>query len=51
MSERAELHPAGADENEVTLITADGERLVPQAPKPVIAAAVIDEVERLLGGR
>ncbi len=36
-------------ENEVTLIGADGDRLVPKAPKPVIAAAVLDEVERLLG--
>ena len=35
-------------ENEVTLITADGDRLVPRAPKPVIAAAVLDEIERLL---
>ena len=38
-------------DNEVTLITADGDRLVPRAPKPVIAAAVLDEIERLLGGR
>ena len=30
-------------ENEVTLITAAGDRLVPRAPKPVIAAAVLDE--------
>lgn len=35
-------------DNEVTLITADGDRLVPRAPKPVIAAAVLDEIERLL---
>jgi len=34
-------------ENEVTLITAAGDRLVPQAPKREIAAAVLDEVERL----
>ena len=38
-------------ENEVTLITADGDRLVPRAPKPVIAAAVLDEIERLLERR
>jgi phosphopantothenoylcysteine decarboxylase/phosphopantothenate--cysteine ligase len=38
-------------ENEVTLITAAGDRLVPRAPKPVIAAAVLDEIERLLEGR
>ena len=37
-------------DNEVTLITADGDRLVPRAPKPVIAAAVLDEIERLLAG-
>jgi phosphopantothenoylcysteine decarboxylase/phosphopantothenate--cysteine ligase len=40
-----------SSENEVTLITADGDRLVPRAPKPVIAAAVLDEIERLLEGR
>ena len=38
-------------DNEVTLISADGDRLVPRAPKPVIAVAVLDEVERLLEGR
>ena len=38
-------------DNEVTLITADGDRLVPHAPKPAIAVAVLDEVERLLEGR
>ncbi|MCP9485887.1 MAG: bifunctional phosphopantothenoylcysteine decarboxylase/phosphopantothenate--cysteine ligase CoaBC [Gaiellaceae bacterium MAG52_C11] len=37
-----------ADENEVVLITRAGERAVPRAPKPLIAAAVLDEVERLL---
>ena len=37
--------------NEVTLITAAGDRLVQRAPKPEIAAAVLDEVERLLEGR
>jgi phosphopantothenoylcysteine decarboxylase / phosphopantothenate---cysteine ligase len=35
-------------ENEVTLITRSGERHVEKAPKRVIAAAVLDEVERLL---
>jgi phosphopantothenoylcysteine decarboxylase/phosphopantothenate--cysteine ligase len=38
-------------ENEVTLISADGDRLVPRAPKPVIAGAVLDEIERLFEGR
>lgn len=36
------------DENEVTLLTADGERIVPKAPKDEIAAAILDEVEALL---
>jgi phosphopantothenoylcysteine decarboxylase/phosphopantothenate--cysteine ligase len=40
-----------SSENEVTLVTADGDRLVPRAPKPVIAAAVLDEIERLLAAR
>jgi len=40
-----------SSENEVTLITAHGDRLVPRAPKPVIAAAVLDEIERILGDR
>jgi phosphopantothenoylcysteine decarboxylase/phosphopantothenate--cysteine ligase len=38
-------------DNEVTLITADGDRLVPHAPKPAIAVAVLDEVERLFEER
>ncbi len=38
-------------DNEVTLITAAGDRLVRRAPKPEIAAAVLDEVERLIEGR
>jgi phosphopantothenoylcysteine decarboxylase/phosphopantothenate--cysteine ligase len=38
-------------ENEVTLVTAAGDRLVARAPKPVIAAAVLDEIERLLADR
>ena len=40
-----------AVDNEVTLVTVDGDRHVPQAPKVAIAAAVLDEVERLLEGR
>jgi phosphopantothenoylcysteine decarboxylase/phosphopantothenate--cysteine ligase len=37
-------------ENEVTLLTAaGGERAVPKAPKDEIAAAILDEVEALLG--
>jgi len=38
-----------AADNEVTLVSGVGERLLPKAPKPEIAAAVLDEVERLLG--
>ena len=38
-------------DNEVTLITADGDRFVPRAPKPVIAGAVLDEIERLFESR
>jgi phosphopantothenoylcysteine decarboxylase/phosphopantothenate--cysteine ligase len=37
-----------AYENEVTLLTANGERTVPKAPKDEIAAAILDEVEALL---
>ncbi|MBA2462691.1 MAG: bifunctional phosphopantothenoylcysteine decarboxylase/phosphopantothenate--cysteine ligase CoaBC [Actinobacteria bacterium] len=40
-----------AADNEVVLITRAGEREVPKAPKAVIAAAVLDEVERLLQER
>jgi phosphopantothenoylcysteine decarboxylase / phosphopantothenate---cysteine ligase len=39
-----------APENEVVLISADGERIVPKAPKQRIAAEILDEVERLLRG-
>jgi phosphopantothenoylcysteine synthetase/decarboxylase len=35
-------------QNEVVLVTAAGERTVGRAPKEQIAAAVLDEVERLL---
>jgi phosphopantothenoylcysteine decarboxylase/phosphopantothenate--cysteine ligase len=38
-----------AYENEVTLLTAAGERTVAKAPKEEIAAAILDEVERQLG--
>jgi phosphopantothenoylcysteine decarboxylase/phosphopantothenate--cysteine ligase len=38
-------------DNEVTLVTATGDRHVARAPKPLIAAAVLDEIERLLEGR
>jgi len=36
-----------ASENEVTVVTPDGERAVARAPKSEVAAAVLDEVERL----
>jgi phosphopantothenoylcysteine decarboxylase/phosphopantothenate--cysteine ligase len=35
-------------ENEVVLVSRLSERAVPKAPKPAIAAAILDEVERLL---
>ena len=38
-----------AADNAVTIIGSTGERIVPKAPKREIAAAVLDEVERLLG--
>jgi phosphopantothenoylcysteine decarboxylase / phosphopantothenate---cysteine ligase len=38
-----------AHENEVTLVSARGEHTVTKAPKNEIAAAILDEVERLLG--
>jgi phosphopantothenoylcysteine decarboxylase / phosphopantothenate---cysteine ligase len=37
--------------NEVTLVSGGGDRVVERAPKPVVAAAILDEVERLLEGR
>jgi phosphopantothenoylcysteine decarboxylase/phosphopantothenate--cysteine ligase len=40
-----------APENEVVLITRTGERTVPKASKRHVAAAVLDEVERLLASR
>jgi len=38
-------------ENEVTIVTAGGERLVPRMSKAGVAAAVLDEVGRLRGSR
>ena len=38
-----------SQDNAVTLVTAAGEREVERAPKQRIAAAILDEVERLLG--
>jgi phosphopantothenoylcysteine synthetase/decarboxylase len=35
-------------DNEVVLIARDRERAVPKAAKPAVAAAILDEVERLL---
>jgi phosphopantothenoylcysteine decarboxylase/phosphopantothenate--cysteine ligase len=40
-----------AVENEVVLISAEGERAIPKAPKERIAAAVLDEAEALLEER
>jgi phosphopantothenoylcysteine synthetase/decarboxylase len=37
--------------NEVTIVSAGGDRVVERAPKPAVAAAILDEVERLLGER
>ncbi len=37
-------------DNEVTLVSRAGERRVDKAPKETVAAAVLDEVERLLAG-
>ena len=37
-----------AHENEVVVVSKNGERTVEKAPKAVVAAAVLDEVERLL---
>ena len=38
-----------AADNEITLVARDGERRVAKAPKTVVAGAILDEVERLLG--
>jgi phosphopantothenoylcysteine decarboxylase / phosphopantothenate---cysteine ligase len=40
-----------ASDNEVTLVSEAGERVVPRAPKESIAAEILDEVERLLPDR
>jgi phosphopantothenoylcysteine decarboxylase / phosphopantothenate---cysteine ligase len=40
-----------ADDNEVVLVTRDGERTVARAPKERIAAAILDEAEQLLAGK
>ncbi|MDH4102216.1 MAG: bifunctional phosphopantothenoylcysteine decarboxylase/phosphopantothenate--cysteine ligase CoaBC [Thermoleophilia bacterium] len=40
-----------APDNEVVLISEDGEREVGKAPKSVIAAAILDEAERVLSKR
>jgi phosphopantothenoylcysteine decarboxylase / phosphopantothenate---cysteine ligase len=38
-----------SEENEVTILAAGSERSVPRGPKGAVAAAVLDEVERLRG--
>jgi phosphopantothenoylcysteine decarboxylase/phosphopantothenate--cysteine ligase len=38
-----------SSENEVTLVGGSGERTIAKAPKEEVAAAILDEVERLLG--
>jgi len=38
-----------SSDNEVTLLAGGGERTIAKAPKEEIAAAILDEVERLLG--
>jgi phosphopantothenoylcysteine decarboxylase/phosphopantothenate--cysteine ligase len=38
-----------AAENEVVLVTRDGDRHVPKGAKSAVAAAILDEAERLLG--
>jgi len=40
-----------SEDNEVVLVSRDGERTVAKAPKREIARAILDEVERLLGER
>jgi phosphopantothenoylcysteine decarboxylase/phosphopantothenate--cysteine ligase len=41
----------GADENEITIIAADGELHVPRSPKRVCAAAIADAIEHALRAR
>jgi len=38
-----------APDNEVVLVTREGDRTVPKSSKQLVAAAILDEVERLLG--
>jgi len=40
-----------ADDNEVVLISREGERRLDKAPKPAIAAAILDAAQRLMDGR
>jgi phosphopantothenoylcysteine decarboxylase/phosphopantothenate--cysteine ligase len=40
-----------ASDNEVVVLSTSGERTIEKAPKTVVAAAVLDEVERLLSAR
>src|SRR3954447_24201623 len=40
-----------SDENEVVIVSPEGERAVPRATKAQIAVAVVDEVVRVLNGR
>ena len=37
-----------AEDNEVVILSAQGERIVEKAPKEAVAAAILDEVERLI---
>jgi len=37
-----------AEDNEVVIVSAQGERVVEKAPKAAVAAAILDEVEQLL---
>jgi phosphopantothenoylcysteine decarboxylase / phosphopantothenate---cysteine ligase len=38
-----------SEQNEVTILSAGSERVVPRGPKGAVAAAVLDEVERIRG--
>jgi phosphopantothenoylcysteine decarboxylase / phosphopantothenate---cysteine ligase len=40
-----------SEENEVVIVSPEGQRAVPRGPKAQIAAAVIDEIVRVLNGR
>ena len=39
-----------AEDNEVTIVTAAGERPLPKAPKPAVARAIVDAIEELRAG-